>query len=55
MKTDTEILDWLIKQGPPGATEDIGLNESAWDAAYLEHPSPDKKCMRDALSKAMED
>jgi hypothetical protein len=33
LRKDKARLDWLIKQGPPGAAESIGLNEDAWQAA----------------------
>ena len=30
---DTQRLDYLIRQWPPGAAESLGLNEEIWDAA----------------------
>jgi len=61
MKTDTEILDWLIKQGPPGAAEGMGLNEEVWDLAYIHADDnhggkfTDTLCVRMAINAAMEE
>ena len=30
---DTARLDWLIREGPPGAAPGSGLNEDLWDCA----------------------
>lgn len=54
--TDTERLDWLIKQGPPEACEGAGLNEAAWDAAYGKLDGDhltDRQCLRAAIDAAM--
>lgn len=32
-KADSERVDWLIKQGPPGATDGIGLSTESWEIA----------------------
>lgn len=50
---DSERLSWLIKQGPPGAAQGIGLNEEAWDMACMEEPpTTDQICMRAAIDSA---
>ena len=51
--TDTDRLNWLIKQGPPGACEGVGLNSDAWDNAYCQEPSTDNTAMRQAIDEAM--
>lgn len=33
LQADKARLDWLIKQGPPGAADGQGLNEEVWDVA----------------------
>lgn len=55
-RRDSERMDWLIKQGPPGAAEDIGLNQETWDAAYSvdtedipDKNGADKYCVRAAI------
>ncbi len=61
MKTDTDRLNWLIKQGPPGACDDgFGLTETLWDAAvtYVDtdgdkEASKDSACIRAAIDAAM--
>ena len=58
--TDTQRLDWLIKQGPPGACEGLGLNETIWEAAsdFVSddtESSTDKLCVRAAIDAAMTD
>jgi hypothetical protein len=51
--TDTDRMDWLIKQGPPGACSGIGLNEMAWGCAYAYPPEEDSKMLRQAIDAAM--
>lgn len=58
-RSDTERLDWIIKQGPPGAAEGIGLNEEAWDAACCAIEDGDDRpgdtvLMRRAIDRQME-
>lgn len=56
-RRDTERLDWLIKQGPPGASDWWG--EAAWEQAitHAEFSGPktgtDALAMRAALDAAM--
>lgn len=51
--TDTQRLDWLIKQGHPGVVEGIGLNEAAWESAMnfvgKIDDQTDKSCVRAAI------
>ena len=59
--TDTQRLDWLIKNGPPGACDDgFGLSESLWEAStdYVDFKgrkdkNTDKVCIRKAIDDAM--
>lgn len=59
MITDTQRLDWLIKQGPPGACHDdeIGLNEAAWESAtnFVGEidDQTDKSCIRAAIDECI--
>jgi hypothetical protein len=58
LRKDKAIVDWLIKQGPPGAAEGAGLNDEAWDIAYA-HVSDEKRTdavvMREAITEAMKE
>lgn len=51
--SDRDRLNWLIKQGPPGACEGIGLNSDAWDNAYCQDPGDDGTVMRAAIDEAI--
>lgn len=55
-RRDSERLDWLINQGPPGAADGMGLNEETWDVATL-HASDgiqtDALAVRAAIDAAM--
>lgn len=54
--TDTDRLNWLIKQGPPGAAEGQGLNEETWDVATMhagEGCETDAQAVRAAIDAAM--
>ena len=53
MPSDRERLDWLIRQGPPGAAEGMGLNQEAWDVAFGMYGDNDRECMRAAIDAAM--
>lgn len=53
---DKERLDWLIKQGPPGATDGIGLNEYTWESAcgvVDDCCRTDSECVRLAIDAAL--
>lgn len=57
-RRDKERLDWLIKQGPPGAADGIGLNEESWELAVCFAEDADKKntdqhAVRTAIDAAM--
>ena len=60
LRRDKARLDWIIKQGPPGAAEGIGLNEEAWESACCEVKgegeigNDDSVLMRRAIDAAME-
>lgn len=58
--TDTIRLNWLIKQGPPGAAIGIGLNGEAWELAsenvretFSAEENQDRYCMRRAIDAAI--
>ena len=59
--SDTQRLDWLIKQGLPGACDDgYGLSDSLWegatdfvDANDDKKDNTDRKCVRAAIDAAM--
>jgi hypothetical protein len=54
LKADRDRLDWLIKQGPPGAADGIGLNETAWELSctYLKpDDTGDGQSMRRAIDR----
>lgn len=54
--TDTDRLNWLIKQGPPGAAEGQGLNYDTWQSAYAHVEGKIKKdsdAVRAAIDAAM--
>jgi hypothetical protein len=59
--SDTQRLDWLIKQGPPGACDDgYGLSDSLWEGATEQvdgdgdkKDNTDRKCVRAAIDAAM--
>lgn len=50
---DKARLDWLIKQGPEGACEGMGLNGDVWEGAYQMSPNPDTVAVRAAIDAAM--
>lgn len=60
MRTDTDRLNWLIKQGPPGAVNtDFGLTADVWNSATCfvtndRQHSTDQKCVRLAIDEAMD-
>lgn len=51
--SDTDRLSWLIKQGPPGAADGIGLNEEAWEISYGNTPANDQDSIRATIDSAM--
>lgn len=55
---DTRRLDFLIKAGPPGAAENIGLNAETWELACGESggsgEDTDNRVVRVAIDKAMQ-
>lgn len=54
--TDTDRLNWLIKQGPPGVAEGQGLNEETWAVATMhagEGRETDAEAVRAAIDAAM--
>lgn len=56
LREDKARLDWLIKQGPPGATEGEWLSEAAWDLATMfasEERTTDAEAFRAAIDYAM--
>lgn len=58
LEQDSAMLTWLIKQGPPGAAEGIGLNEHAWEMATChvqDKTSTDQKIMREAIADGMKE
>ncbi len=55
--TDTERLDWLIKQGPPSTETIVCLSDETWELATM-HASDmgietDDKAIRDTIDAAM--
>ncbi len=56
LKLDKARLDWLIKQGPPGATDGPGLNGELWELGYCEvadyKRDSDNQCIRQAIDAA---
>lgn len=54
---DTARLDWLIKQGPPGAATEMGLTEESWESAAAlvgaERGDTDAELVRAAIDDAM--
>lgn len=57
--TDTQRLDWLIKQGPPGAGNGPGLSDEAWESATMlasdEGFETDAKAVRAFIDLAIEE
>jgi len=59
--TDTQRLDWLIRKGPPGASDGIGLTRETWDAGESEINSKtvtklgDLHLIRLAIDRAMKE
>lgn len=49
LEKDKARLDWLIKQGPPGATEAFGLNEELWEHACCCVQDDDLKANTDQI------
>lgn len=59
LERDKERLDWLIKQGPPGAQEcSFGFSDDAWLLATCElneFTHTDGECIRKAIDAAMKE